>query len=366
MEKLEFPMKSFRFLLAAATALVAIPAIAQERNPFADRENRVAPIISYFQSKGVKLTAIGDAGGLLGYLGEDATGKQQVFYVTPDGKHVVAGLMIGMGGTIVTGIQVGEMRARFEAAAKSFEAEAEKAQPLLPKEGDEKSEQAKDRSDEPDQEHQAPAPETQVTPAPEVEKATEAAGDGASDEQAAMLLPPAMGPAAGEMGNMSELWISKLNKEDFLKKAEGLPYFEVGSVTAPSTLWMVADPQCPYCHKAWDHIKQSVLDKKLKVRVIMIAGLKGSEPIATDMLAHVRPARAWLDSNAGRNLKPSVDQQSPEYQKAQQFLEKNMDFARSMGFDRTPFLAYVAKDGKFYSSLGLPNDLRSFFAESGI
>jgi len=353
-------MKSFRFLLAAATALVAIPAIAQERNPFAERENRVAPIISYFQSKGVKLTAIGDAGGLLGYLGEDATGKQQVFYVTPDGKHVVAGLMIGMGGTIVTGIQVGEMRARFEAAAKSFEAESEKAQPLLPKERDEKSEQSNDRTDEPVQEGQSPALET------EAEKATEAAGDGSSDEQTAMILPPAMGPAAGEMGNMSELWISKLNKEEFLKKAEELPYFEVGSLTAPSTLWMVADPQCPFCHKAWDHIKPSVLDKKLKVRVIMIAGLKGSEPIATDMLAHVRPARAWLDSNAGRNLKPSIDQESPEYQKAQEFLEKNMDFARSMGFDRTPFLAYVAKDGKFYSSLGLPNDLKSFFAESGI
>jgi hypothetical protein len=37
-----------------------------------------------------------------------------------------------------------------------------------------------------------------------------------------------------------------------------------------------------------------------------------------------------------------------------------------MGFDATPFLGYVAKDGKFYSSLGLPNDLKSFFAETGI
>jgi hypothetical protein len=84
------------------------------------------------------------------------------------------------------------------------------------------------------------------------------------------------------------------------------------------------------------------------------------------MLAHVRPARAWLDTNAGRNLKLSVDPASPEYAKAHQYLEKNMDFARSMGFDATPFLGYVAKDGKFYSSLGLPNDLKSFFAETGI
>lgn len=367
-------MKSFRFLLAAATALVAIPAIAQERNPFADRENRVAPIISYFQSKGVKLTSIGDAGGLLGYLGEDATGKQQVFYVTPDGKHVVAGLMIGLGGTIVTGIQVGEMRARFEAAAKSFDTEAQKQQSLLTDESGEKatSEESDaapaDKSDIPENVAPAIAPASTVSPGPVNDATTHDDGsprDLPNDEHA-VLLPPAEGPASGALGNMSELWISKLDKDDFLKKAEQLPYFEVGSVTSPSTLWMVADPQCPFCHKAWDHIKQSVLDKKIKVRIIMIAGLKGSEPIATDMLAHVRPARAWLDSNAGRNLKLSVDPASPEYAKAHQYLEKNMDFARSMGFDATPFLGYVAKDGKFYSSLGLPNDLKSFFAETGI
>lgn len=365
-------MKSFRFLLAAATALVAIPAIAQERNPFAERENRVAPIISYFQGKGIKLTSIGDAGGLLGYLGEDATGKQQVFYVTPDGKHVVAGLMIGMGGTIVTGIQVGEMRARFEAAAKSFEAEAEKAKPLVS--GDTASStQASTPTSE------ATPPTIPVAPAVEAPQASPEAAEKPIDakpvdqpaqvpasDQEAVLLPPAVGPADGELGNMSELWASKLNKDDFLAKANSLPYFEVGSVTAPTTLWMVADPQCPYCHKAWDHIKTSVLDRKIKVRVIMIAGLKGSGPIATDILSRVRPARVWLDSNAGRNLKLEVDTESPEYKKAGEFLEKNMEFARSMGFDRTPFMAYVAADGKFYSSLGLPNDLKSFFAESGI
>ena len=365
-------MKSFRILLTAATALVSIPAIAQERNPFADRENRVAPIISYFQSKGVKLTAIGDAGGLLGYLGEDATGKQQVFYVTPDGKHVVAGLMIGLGGTVVTGIQVGEMRARFEAAAKSFEAEAEKATPLLSQ--DTKAPTASDTTSS-EAEEVAPtdaAPvENQVPDAPVLKDAASSKkaspeAELVSDDQAAVILPPATGAASGELGNMSELWISKINKDEFLQKANALPYFEVGSVTAPSTLWMVADPQCPYCHAAWDHLRQSVLDKKIKIRVIMIAGLKGSEPIATEMLAHVRPARVWLDTNAGRNLKPEMDPNSPEYKKAGEFLEKNMEFARSMGFDRTPLLAYVAKDGKFYLSLGLPNDLKSFFAESGI
>jgi len=364
-------MKSFRLMLVAATALVSLPALAQERNPFAERENRVAPVISYFQGKGIRFTSIGEAGGLNGYLAENATGQQQVFYVTPDGKHVVVGVMVRQDGSMVTGIQLGEMRARFEAAAQAFNGEESGATPVL-------SELDKaDQDAETEAKTDAASSDEALETFLDGKKAEEGAPEGVSVEEAptadasiqeesAVLLPPADGPAVGAQGNPSDMWISKINKDEFLKKAEQLPFFEVGSLSAPATLWMVADPQCPFCHRTWDAIKGSVLDRKLKVRVIMIAGLKGSDVIATNMLAHVRPARAWLDSNGGRNMQLTVSPDSLEYQKAGEFLTRNMDFARSMGFDRTPFLAYVGKDGQFYSSLGLPNDLPSFLAQTGI
>lgn len=113
-------MKYFVVPLFALVALFSSHAVAQDRNPLADRENRVPPVISYFQGQGIRFTSIGEAGGLKGYLAESATGHQQVFYITPDGKHAIAGVMIRMDGTMVTGIQLGEMRARFEAAAQAF------------------------------------------------------------------------------------------------------------------------------------------------------------------------------------------------------------------------------------------------------
>src|SRR3546814_2030494 len=51
-----------------------------------------------------------------GYLGESPTGRMQTFYVSPDGNHVVAGLMFRNGGVNVTGVQIGEIQSRFEQA----------------------------------------------------------------------------------------------------------------------------------------------------------------------------------------------------------------------------------------------------------
>jgi protein-disulfide isomerase len=156
-----------------------------------------------------------------------------------------------------------------------------------------------------------------------------------------------------------------MDRDEFLKKAEAAPYFEVGSRVAPNTLWMVADPKCPYCHAAWSHIQSMVFDKKLKVRVILINALQGSEPFAREILASPDPARRWIVSNGGVNIEPTVDPNSKEYQDSAKYLTMNMDFAKSFGIDRTPFLGYVGPDGRFYSTLGLPADLDSFLAATG-
>ena len=55
-------MKSFRAILLLTTALFAIPALAQEppatapvSNPLAQRENALAPVLSWMQATGIKL-----------------------------------------------------------------------------------------------------------------------------------------------------------------------------------------------------------------------------------------------------------------------------------------------------------------------
>lgn len=375
-------MKSLvRFtLLAALASSAALPASAADVNPLADRESKVPPVVYWLQSQGVKLTFLGEEGGLRGYLGESANGKMQTFYVAPDGKHVIAGILFKNGGTNITGVQIGEMRARFDAAASDFGAATVNGSKIEPAPKASSSPVAAEPDPAPPASAPADAKEPEgkpaaagtapslpALPAPEAPSLPAPGGEApAKPEAAAVSLPEAKGPVAGAKGNPSELWISKIDKAEFLEAANKTPFFEVGTLNAPATLWMVADPQCPYCHKAWDYLRPLVYDKKIKIRVILIAGLPGSEPLARDLLSRPLPARTWLDSDAGTNLKLEADQKSPEWEKAGEFLSMNMDFARKFGVDRTPFLGYTAEDGQFYSALGLPSDLESFLSAASL
>jgi len=355
-------MKASRLALIVAASLAALPALpaaAQGQNPLANREAQLPNVLSWLQTQGVKLTFLGEEGGLRGYLGESANGKMQTFYVTPDGNHVVAGILFRAGGTNVTGVQIGEMRARFESAAKDIVSATVENGPKAEAPGGGTVDAG------------APPKATEAAPKPEQQKDSEPAGQkpGAqppADGKAAMVVPPPSGPVPGAAGKASEVWISKLDRAEFFKTVEAAPFFEVGAVSAKPVLWMVADPQCPYCHKTWDHIRSLVYAKKLRVRIILIAGLKGSEPKAREMLSQPVPARMWLDTNGGRSLgEPKTDQNSEQWRKAGEFLDRNMQVAQQFGIERTPFLAYVGADGNFYSSVGLPNDLDGFLASSG-
>jgi len=357
-------MKVSRLALTVAASLAAFPSLAQQgQNPLAARESQLPAVLGWLQTQGVKLTFLGEEGGLRGYLGESANGKMQTFYVTPDGNHVVAGILFKSGGTNITGVQIGEMRSRFDSASKEIseatvgsppKVESPVAAPATPA---------------------APAeatPETPGAPAPGPKEAAPAAeakqpaeAPKAGDKAAGIAVPPPSGPVPGAEGNRSEKWISKIDRTEFLSAVEKAPFFEVGAVSAKTVLWMVADPQCPFCHKTWDHIRNHVYGKKLRVRIIMIAGLPGSEPKAREFLSKPVPARLWLDSDAGRALELKTDQSSPEWAAAGQYLQQNMDLAKRFGVDRTPFLAYVGADGGFYSALGLPTDIDGFLAASG-
>lgn len=358
-------MSASRLALALAASLAAFPASAQSGNPLAAREAQLPPILSWLQTQGVKLTYLGDEGGLRGYLGESANGKMQTFYVTPDGNHVVAGILFRTGGTNLTGVQIGEMRARFESAAKELESATVDGSGKASKDAAAAATEKKERETV-ENDPGKTEPTKGAASAPERTGNDVVSSTKTDGEDTELSVPPPSGPVLGASGDPSEMWISKLDKTEFLSAAEKAPFFEVGAVSARQVLWMVADPQCPYCHRTWDHIRGLVYGKKLRVRVILIAGLKGSEPKARQILSRPLPARAWLDTNAGRAVEVTADPNSPEWIKAGEYLEQTKAFAQRFGIDRTPFLAYVGESGQFYSALGLPSDLDGFLAAAGI
>ncbi|MCK8312719.1 hypothetical protein LW954_17515, partial [Erwinia amylovora] len=83
---------------------------------------------------------------------------------------------------------------------------------------------------------------------------------------------------------------------------------------------MVVDPQCPFCHAAWRRLQNLVYDKKLQIRIIMISGLKGSQPLAISILSRPNPGQAWLSGEGSVDnfeIAPPPAQDTQQYQAAQ-------------------------------------------------
>jgi protein-disulfide isomerase len=322
-------MRKLLTVFSSAVALtMASSAFAQE-NPLAKRQQQeTPPVLKFFENQGVKLTYLGDDGGLPGYLGESPTGKMQTFYLTPDGKHVVAGVLFRDGGVNVTGVQIGEMQRRYAEAQKRIE-DAKNA-----------------------------LGQAQVAGI---------AANNPSDKAQVATRSSDVGSSVNLKADKKNPWTSRLDKETFLKDVAEVAWFSVGVENVP-VLYLVADPQCPFCHAAWAKLRPMVIDRKLQVRVILYPGKGDSSiPLVLGILGRQDPGRAWLageGSVEGVKITDAPAKDSAEFKTASRYMQVNSKFAEQYQVSKTPFMAYVGRDGSLYSSMGLPqgNDMDEFLS----
>lgn len=109
--------------LAAPSLQQGVPAVS---NPFETHSANLPPVLRLMEANGIKMTSLGDEGGLHGYLLEESGGRMQVVYLTPDGKSMVVGVMQALGPDgkhfeNVTMLQFAALRERFEAARRTIE-----------------------------------------------------------------------------------------------------------------------------------------------------------------------------------------------------------------------------------------------------
>ncbi|MBO9428528.1 thioredoxin fold domain-containing protein [Sulfitobacter sp. R18_1] len=283
----------------------------------------VPEVLKYLMDGGIKLTYLGDAGGLKGYLGESPTGEVQTFYLAPDGKHLVAGMLFREGGVNVTGVQVTEMKDRYEAAKKKAEQAAKTIGTVKP---------------------------MTLTPAKNIEGLVEIGPQGVRDGIAAI-------PDSDE-------YISNRDPKEMKAQLDKVAWFKVGAPTAP-VVYMVADPNCPFCHRTWSDMRPMVMSGEISVHVIMIAGLNGSEPEAISILARNEPAKAWFAGEGSTRHMPVASPPpagSKAFKKARSYLQTNMNFVNNNDIKSTPHMFYLNEDGDLFESRGMPKDLDIFLS----
>ena len=264
-----------------------------------------SPVLTRLASHGAKLYALGTQHGMQGVFARNGR-FFQVFYVTPDGKAAVAGVMWNAAGRNVTLRQV------------------RRVPDLVP--------QVKigDVGNRPATRHVA----YRVGSAP--------AGAVAPTQQPA----PASLPGGLPKGTLFQA----LAMSD---------HGTIGKAGAPR-VWMMMDPLCSYSIAAMRRLMPEVDAGKLRISVVPLSILDYedhgmSTPEAKIMLS--QPARQmaadWIDRGlAGEHASPGASAK----------LAYNMSLARAIDLKGTPTLLWHEQDGRVGRSNGLPSDLGSFIA----
>ncbi len=328
--------------------------------------NISTPILDYLESHGVNLTYLGDEGGLHGYLGESVNGQFQTFYVSPDGKHVISGIMNNMTGINVTGVQIGEMQKRFREAEEllldenfltglqgaefeGYDLSGESSKNSIKQQVGDKNSNGlvRDPSD------LVAIPESELSknlPIPTNEQSTISQLSGVKSFVA---------PTNEKFDSYSQ---NEFKKNRFLNAVSGTTYFEIGDPNAKTIVWKLADPNCGYCNRAWEQLKAYVNDGQIKVRIIPVGLLDGSRELVQSVLLSENSAQIWVNLHEGKrdNIQNNFSENQLHVVNAK--IAKNLKFINEMGIKGTPYLAFIDTRGEFHSSRGLPVNVEKFYS----
>lgn len=128
-----------------------------------------------------------------------------------------------------------------------------------------------------------------------------------------------------------------------------------GRATAPRTVYLFSDPNCPYCTLFWKQARPWVESGKVQLRHIMVGILRAdSAGKAAALLAAERPEQALhAHESAGKasTLKPLAEIPAQTNER----LEGNLELMNALGAMATPAIFYLDDQGRLQQQQGAPD-----------
>ena len=159
--------------------------------------------------------------------------------------------------------------------------------------------------------------------------------------------------------NLSEKLIAKEiyapAGRELWKQMEKASWIRDGDTRAPRTIYVFADPFCPYCHQFWQQSRPWVDAGKVQIRTLLVGVIKPeSRATAAAILGANDPARTWkeFEQSAGKMALKIPAAMSPEQAKVLNTHQKLMD---ELGANATPAIYYMNDNNELQQVVGLPD-----------
>ncbi|MRS14020.1 thiol:disulfide interchange protein DsbG [Enterobacteriaceae bacterium RIT691] len=159
--------------------------------------------------------------------------------------------------------------------------------------------------------------------------------------------------------NLSEQMIQKdiyaPQGRELWQKMEKASWILDGQKTAPTIIYVFADPFCPYCKQFWQQARPWVESGKVQLRTLMVGVIKPESPAtAAAIMTSQDPAKTWHDyEQSGGKLKLDVPASVAPAQ--MQVLNENQKLMDALGANATPAIYYLNRENMLQQVVGLPD-----------
>lgn len=135
-------------------------------------------------------------------------------------------------------------------------------------------------------------------------------------------------------------------------------WFGVGAPDAP-TVYMIADPACPYCARSIKNLREEVEAGKLQLRILLAPFVSKSSPdLIASILLSADPAKAYFEHSLQYADRGASDLEKRAFKDLPQdvvaAVRGNYDMVGAYGLRGVPFFAWTTAEGaKLFN--GVPN-----------
>ncbi|WP_304351327.1 thiol:disulfide interchange protein DsbG [Comamonas testosteroni] len=171
--------------------------------------------------------------------------------------------------------------------------------------------------------------------------------------------------AAGETIDVKKVeeLVRKPFGESAWKTLESAQWIRDGKANAPRIIYVITDPNCPWCHKLWAAARPWVASGKVQLRHLLVGIIRSdSEAKAAAILTAANPLEAF-ERNETSFDKGGIVALKTVPSSAKQTLQSNVKLMTDLGFRGTPAIVYRTPEGdvEFIGGFPQPAQMQKLF-----
>lgn len=163
--------------------------------------------------------------------------------------------------------------------------------------------------------------------------------------------------------NALEKHVKNAVLDEVWEDLEKSTWIQDGKTSAPKTVYVFSDPNCPYCHAFWQQARPWVNSRKVQLKHIMVGVIRPESKGQSATLLNTADAAEYFKKFNEANGKLKIKEMKPVPAKLSEQLDANTAMMDKYGFFATPAIIWKDSQGVFKSQQGMPKNIKEIMEQ---